>query len=106
MLRISETISQDFYESEENGKIIHANGYSALNAIIAHEFGHSLGMVDLYNVYNSSPMVSVFDIMDSGGSGILIDELENGDLVYVGGALPTLRSFFHNLMFRDSYMGY
>jgi hypothetical protein len=37
-------------------------------------------MVDLYNVYNSSPMVGVFDIMDSGGSGILVDELENGTL--------------------------
>ena len=101
---VPETISQDFYESVENGKTIH-NGYGALNAVMAHEFGHSLGMVDLYNVYNSSPMVGVFDIMDSGGSGILIDELENGDLVYVEGALPTLPgAFSRNLMFRDSYL--
>lgn len=101
---VPETISQDFYENEENGTIIHS-GFGALNAVIAHEFGHSLGMVDLYNVYNSSPMVGVFDIMDSGGSGILIDELDNGDLVYVEGALPTLPgAFSRNLMFRDSYL--
>ena len=101
---VPETISQDFYISQSNGQNIH-NGYGALNAVIAHEFGHSLGMVDLYNVYNSSPMVGVFDIMDSGGSGILVDELENGDIVYVEGALPTLPgAFSRNLMFRDSYL--
>ncbi|MFA4959521.1 MAG: T9SS type A sorting domain-containing protein [Candidatus Cloacimonas sp.] len=101
---VPETISQDFYISQSNGQNIH-NGYGALNSVIAHEFGHSLGMVDLYNVYNSSPMVGVFDIMDSGGSGILVDELENGDIVYVEGALPTLPgAFSRNLMFRDNYL--
>jgi len=101
---VPETISQDFYDNVENGITIH-NGYGALNAVIAHEFSHSLGTVDLYNVYNSSPMVGVFDIMDSGGSGILVAEMENGDLVYVEGALPTLPgAFSRNLMFRDSYL--
>lgn len=101
---VPETISQDFYTSEQDGRTIH-NGYGALNSVLAHEFGHSLGMVDLYNVYNSSPMVGVFDIMDSGGSGILVGELENGDYVYVEGALPTFPgAFSRNLMFRDIYL--
>jgi len=65
------TISQDF-SSETTGQTTLHSGYGALNAVIAHEFGHSLGLVDLYNVYNFQPMVGVFDLMDSGGSGFQV----------------------------------
>ncbi|MDD2683458.1 MAG: T9SS type A sorting domain-containing protein [Candidatus Cloacimonetes bacterium] len=87
------TISQDFSVSEEDGHNIHS-GYGALNAVLFHEFGHSLGLVDLYNVRTFYPMVGSFDIMDSGGSGVLVDELTNGDWVMVEGALPTLPGAF------------
>ncbi len=83
------TISQDF-STQVSGEQTYHSGYGALNAVIAHEFGHSLGMKDLYNVYNWQPMVGVFDIMDSGGSGVLVDVLNDGSYVMVEGALPVL----------------
>jgi len=99
------TISQDFDFIEEGGKITHT-GYGALNAVLFHEFGHSLGLVDLYNVYSFSPMVGMFDIMDSGGSGISKFDLgnENDDYVLVEGALPTLPgAFSRSLLFEDIF---
>lgn len=101
---VPSTISQDFEIS--NG--VHS-GYGALNAVLAHEFGHSLGMVDLYNVYSYSPMVGMFDLMDSGGSGTLVDILPNNDLVYVEGALPAFPGAFSRaLVFAEYFrkMGY
>ncbi|MCK9584034.1 MAG: T9SS type A sorting domain-containing protein [Candidatus Cloacimonetes bacterium] len=98
------TISQDFSVTFEAGINIHA-GYGALNSVMFHEFGHSLGLVDLYNVRNFYPMVGAFDIMDSGGSGILVDELENGDYVYVEGILPALPGAFSRaLLFEDDFV--
>ena len=86
---VPSTISQDFRSQTGDGETYHS-GYGALNAVIAHEFGHSLGFVDLYNVYNWQPMVGVFDIMDSGGSGVLVDVLDDGSYVLLEGALPVL----------------
>ncbi len=97
------TISQDFRSEESGGQTIHS-GYGALNAVLFHEFGHSLGLVDLYNVRNFSPMVGSFDIMDSGGAGILVDMLENGDLVYLEGAMPALPGAFSRfLLFEEDF---
>jgi M6 family metalloprotease-like protein len=97
------TISQDFEISAEDGYNIHS-GYGALNSVLFHEFGHSLGLVDLYNVRNFYPMVGAFDIMDSGGAGVLLDELDNGDLVYVQGVLPSLPGAFSRaLLFEDDF---
>lgn len=97
------TISQDFEITDSNGTNIYT-GYGALNSVLAHEFGHSLGMVDLYNVANYRPMVGVFDIMDSGGSGILVDSMPDGGLVFIEGALPTFPgAFSRNLVFGDLY---
>ncbi|HQQ68123.1 MAG TPA: hypothetical protein PLX77_04775, partial [Candidatus Cloacimonadota bacterium] len=95
------TISQDFDVSEEDGYNLHT-GYGALNSVLFHEFGHSLGLVDLYNVRNFYPMVGSFDIMDSGGAGIMTDRLTNGDLVLVEGTLPALPGAFSRaLLFED-----
>ncbi|MCK9556845.1 MAG: T9SS type A sorting domain-containing protein [Candidatus Cloacimonetes bacterium] len=91
------TISQDFQTEEIDGQVIHS-GYGALNSVLFHEFGHSLGLVDLYNVRNFSPMVGAFDIMDSGGSGVLVDQLNNGDFVYLEGAMPVLPGAFSRLL--------
>lgn len=97
------TISQDFVVNQQDGINIHS-GYGALNAVLFHEFGHSLGLVDLYNVRNFTPMVGSFDIMDSGGAGILVDELDNGDLVMVEGVLPTLPGAFSRaLLFEEEF---
>ncbi|MDP3115428.1 MAG: T9SS type A sorting domain-containing protein [Candidatus Cloacimonadaceae bacterium] len=97
------TISQDFRTNQSGDVTIHS-GYGALNAVIAHEFGHSVGLVDLYNVYNFQPMVGVFDIMDSGGSGVLVDELSDGSLIMIEGALPTLPGAFSKvLMFGNHF---
>lgn len=86
---VPSTISQDFYIQESGGYVFHG-GYGALNAVLAHEFGHSLGFKDLYNVYSWQPMVGVFDIMDSGGAGVLMDQLDDGSFVLLEGGLPTL----------------
>lgn len=97
------TISQDFEVESQDGYNIHS-GYGALNSVLFHEFGHSLGLVDLYNVRSFYPMVGAFDIMDSGGSGILVDELANGDLVYVEGVLPALPGAFSRaLLFEENF---
>lgn len=99
------TIAQDFEILNEDGMTIHS-GYGALNSVLYHEFGHSLGLVDLYNIQNSYPMVGAFDIMDSGGSGVLVDQLDNGDLVYVEGILPSLPGAFSRaLLFENSFRG-
>lgn len=86
---VPSTISQDFYTQESGGYVFHG-GYGALNAVLAHEFGHSLGFKDLYNVYSWQPMVGVFDIMDSGGAGVLLDQVDDGSFVLLEGGLPTL----------------
>jgi M6 family metalloprotease-like protein len=63
---IPETITQDV--REEGGVPIN---YGVINSVMVHEFGHSLGFVDLYNVSDYSPGVGYFDIMDAGGSVII-----------------------------------
>lgn len=96
------TISQDFGR-ETMGDVDVLSGYGALNSVIIHEFGHSLGLVDLYNVYSFQPMVGVFDIMDSGGGGILLDELNDGTLVLVEGILPALPGAFSRALLFEDY---
>jgi len=100
---VPSTISQDFYTDESGDTPVHM-GYGALNAVLAHEFGHSLGFVDLYNVSNYSPAVGSFDIMDSGGSGMMLDVLPNDELIAVEGLLPTLPgAFSRDLVFGDFF---
>ncbi len=97
------TISQDFSIESSNGQNVHS-GYGALNSVIAHEFGHSLGFVDLYNVADFRPMVGSFDIMDSGGGGLMVDYLPNNDIVLIEGTLPTMPgAFSRQLVFGDYY---
>jgi M6 family metalloprotease-like protein len=98
---VPSTISQDF-DTYDAGGVTYFTGYGALNGVMAHEFGHSLGAVDLYNVYNSQPMVGMFDIMDSGGSGITEDPDSPG--VLIEGELPCLPgAFTRMMMFGESF---
>jgi M6 family metalloprotease-like protein len=59
-LLMPETASQD-------------NRATALNAVIAHEFGHELGLVDLYNTSNFFSQLGDFSLMDDNGFGTGID---------------------------------
>jgi M6 family metalloprotease-like protein len=82
---VPETISQD-------------GRYGLINAVLAHEFGHSLGFVDLYNVNNFYPGVGYWDLMDSGGTGRLVTMGDDGELYAIEGGLPTLPNAWHRLL--------
>jgi M6 family metalloprotease-like protein len=62
-----------------------------LNGGIAHEMGHQLGLLDLYNVETFAPTVAFYDVMDSGNlASVLVASPVNPDsLVEIVGALPT-----------------
>ncbi len=100
LCNVPETITQDTSTYTDGGLVYH-DGYGVTNSVTAHEFGHTLGFVDLYNTYNYRPAVGYWDIMDSGGSTVLTmgaDEDEDGvlDNVYlIEGGIPALPGAFH-----------
>jgi len=49
------------------------NRATALNAVMAHEFGHQLGLVDLYRTDNFFTQLGDFAMMDNNGFGTGID---------------------------------
>ncbi len=69
-----ETVSQD-------GRV------TALNAVMAHEFGHQLGLVDLYDARTFNTAVGDFSLMDNNGFGVNID-LGDEFPVLVQGVMP------------------
>ena len=65
------------------------DGYNGgIAAVLAHEFGHQLGLPDLYDIYTNRPVVGVFDNMDSGGLLGAIVLGEDGREHYVEGFIP------------------
>ncbi len=95
---VPEMISQDI-QTETVGDVEFVDGYGLINAVMAHEFGHSMGFVDLYNTLNYYPAVGYYDIMDSGGLGRLTFPVNsNGEIDYedyqyifdLEGCLPVL----------------
>jgi M6 family metalloprotease-like protein len=62
------------------------NRATALNAAFAHEFGHALGLVDLYNTANALSQLGDFSLMDDNGFGTGIDFGFNVGQVF--GAIP------------------
>ncbi len=59
-----------------------------ISGVIAHEFGHQLGLGDLYNTDAGTPAVGYWDLMDSGSNlGAYIRDRE-GHLQYAEGFLP------------------
>ncbi len=87
---VPEMITQDIHPEPDGSITIYSN-YGVVNAVFAHEFGHSIGFVDLYNTRNFTPQVGVFDIMDSGGNaGLLVVSDENDNLYYFEGSMPIL----------------
>ncbi|MEA2097169.1 MAG: T9SS type A sorting domain-containing protein [Candidatus Cloacimonadota bacterium] len=106
---IPETIIQDS-EPDDSGSITIVPNWGVINAVMVHEFGHSLGFVDLYNTKNYTPQVGYFDIMDSGGLTAIslgVDETGNGqaDIYYeVEGIFPALPGAWSRIIaFEDSY---
>ncbi|MCB2229344.1 hypothetical protein KQH82_01425 [bacterium] len=59
-LMMPETASQD-------------NRATALNAVLAHEFGHQIGLVDLYDTRNFLSQLGDFALMDNNGFGTGVD---------------------------------
>ncbi len=66
MCNVPETIVQDT-TIDESGEYAQGYGYGVVNGSFAHEFGHSLGLPDLYGTTTNYPGVGYFDLMDSGG---------------------------------------
>ncbi len=59
-----------------------------ISAVLAHEFGHQIGLPDLYNVYTNGPTVGAWDNMDSGGLlGVYVTD-EEDNMYYVEGIIP------------------
>jgi M6 family metalloprotease-like protein len=63
------------------------NRVTVLNGVMAHEFGHQLGLVDIYNTSNFLTQVGNFSLMDNNGSNFALELDEQGTLV--SGALPS-----------------
>ncbi|MFQ6031604.1 MAG: FG-GAP-like repeat-containing protein, partial [Candidatus Zixiibacteriota bacterium] len=61
------------------------NRVTAINAIFAHEFGHQLGLVDLYNTETFMTQVGDFSLMDNNFADVGVDV---GYGIYVSGVLP------------------
>lgn len=101
---IPETITQDIREYNFDGEI-QVSGYGALNGVMFHEFGHSLGLVDLYAVNSYYPMVGTFDIMDSGGGTEVVMYGPNNEILYsIEGLIPGLPGAYSRvLMFEESF---
>jgi M6 family metalloprotease-like protein len=72
-LVIPETVSQD-------------NRIGALNSGLAHEFGHQLGLVDLYRTYDFFTQIGDFSLMDKNGESVGADFPDIGPDVF--GTLP------------------
>ncbi|MBT3168426.1 MAG: T9SS type A sorting domain-containing protein [Candidatus Cloacimonetes bacterium] len=107
---IPETITQDVEVDSSDVDFLQYSRYGVINAVMVHEFGHSIGFVDLYNTKNHTPQVGYYDIMDSGGSTILgfgLDEDGDGTAdaaYYFEGVFPALPSVFSRLIpFEDVF---
>jgi hypothetical protein len=66
------------------------NRVTAINAVLAHEFGHQLGLIDLYNTQTFLTQVGDFALMDNNGMsvGVQFPDIR----ATVGGTLPIYAS--------------
>jgi M6 family metalloprotease-like protein len=83
------------------------DGYNGgIAAVLAHEFGHQLGLPDLYDTYTNMPSIGVFDNMDSGGQlGAILVDAEGGEYYaegFVPGGLSAWSKYFLGWMSVDT----
>jgi len=99
---IPEMITQDI-SYVADGNITDVFNIGLINAVMVHEFGHSLGFADLYNTMNNTPQVGYYDIMDSGGAPLIGYQL--GDYAYyLEGMFPALPGSWSRLIaFEDDF---
>ncbi len=66
------------------------NRVTAINAVLSHEFGHQLGLIDLYNTQTFFTQVGDFALMDNNGMsvGVQFPDIRST----VGGTLPVYAS--------------
>ncbi|TET94455.1 MAG: hypothetical protein E3J26_04565, partial [Candidatus Zixiibacteriota bacterium] len=76
------------------------NRATALNAVIAHEFGHHLGLVDLYSTRTMMSQLGDFALMDNNGFGTGI-EFAGYTVGRVFGAIP-----LYPCAWSRAYLGY
>lgn len=67
---------------------------TALNAVMAHEFSHQIGAVDLYDTRTFNTAVGDFSLLDNNGFGVNID-LGEESLVLVQGVMPVFPDAWH-----------
>lgn len=75
------------------------NRATALNAVMAHEFGHQLGLVDLYSTATFMSQLGDFALMDNNGFGTGIDF--NFPVGRVFGAVP-----LYPMAWSRAYLGF
>jgi len=63
------------------------NRVTVLNGVMAHEFGHQLGLIDIYNTGNFLTQVGNFSLMDNNGANFALELDEQG--TFVSGVLPS-----------------
>ncbi len=61
---------------------------TVLNGVMAHEFGHQLGLVDLYNTRNFMTQIGNFSLMDNNASDVGVRAAVSGRERIIFGALP------------------
>ena len=64
--------------------------YAAINGTLAHEFGHTQGLFDLYDIETLLPGVGIWSNMDSGYLlGTSVTDANTGGMVDASGIMPT-----------------
>jgi M6 family metalloprotease-like protein len=53
--------------------VVQDNRITALNTVLAHEFGHQLGLVDIYDTRTFMSQIGDFGLMDNAGFGTSLD---------------------------------
>jgi M6 family metalloprotease-like protein len=64
------------------------NRVTVLNAVLVHEFGHQLGLVDIYNTLNFLTTVGDFSLMDNNGQSVVVELGDTNYTALVTGVLP------------------